>query len=247
MTFVPDFKSAQANPSPNHDARMAPVDILLLHYTGMQSGVAACERLCDASAKVSSHYLVYEDGRVDQLVPEARQAWHAGVSSWKGETNINARSIGIEIVNPGHEFGYRDFPQAQVEAVIALCRDILKRHNIPPARVLGHSDVAPGRKQDPGEKFPWARLAAAGIGLWIEPAPIGDGDALVPTQRGEDITMLQTMLAKFGYAAALTGVYDEATRDIVAAFQRHFRPARVDGIADTSTLDTLTRLCSQAC
>jgi N-acetylmuramoyl-L-alanine amidase len=242
MTFVPDFKLARAKPSPNHDARTAPADILLLHYTGMQSGAAACERLCDASAKVSSHYLVYEDGRIDQLVPELRRAWHAGVGSWKGETDINGRSIGIEIVNPGHEFGYRDFPQAQVEAVVALCRDILARHDIPPARVLAHSDVAPGRKQDPGEKFPWARLAAAGIGLWIEPAPIGDGDALVPTQRGEDITMLQTMLAKFGYAAALTGIYDEATRDIVTAFQRHFRPARVDGVADRSTIETLRRL-----
>jgi N-acetylmuramoyl-L-alanine amidase len=242
MTFVPDFKLAQANPSPNHDVRTAPVDILLLHYTGMRSGEAACARLCDPDSKVSAHYLVYEDGRIDQLVPEARRAWHAGVGSWKGETDINTRAIGIEIVNPGHEFGYRDFPDAQIETVIALCRDILKRHDIPPARVLAHSDVAPGRKQDPGERFPWGRLAASGIGLWIEPTPIRDGDALVPTQRGEDVTMLQTMLAKFGYAAALTGIYDEATRDIVTAFQRHFRPARVDGVADRSTIETLRRL-----
>ena len=242
-SFKPDSALARSIvPSPNHDARTAPIDILLLHYTGMRSGEAACERLCDADSKVSSHYLVYEDGRIDQLVPEARRAWHAGVSSWKGETDINSRSIGIEIVNPGHEFGYRDFPQAQIEAVIALCRDILKRHNIPPDRVLAHSDVAPGRKQDPGERFPWARLAAAGVGLWVEPAAISEGDALVPTQRGEDVTMLQTMLVKLGYAAALTGVYDEATRDIVTALQQHFRPARVDGIADRSTIETLRRL-----
>lgn len=242
MTFIPDFKLARAKSSPNHDARSTLIDILLLHYTGMRSGEAACERLCDADAKVSSHYLVYEDGRIDQLVPEAHRAWHAGVSSWKGETDINSRSIGIEIVNPGHEFGYRDFPEAQIEAVIALCRDILKRQNIPPDHVLAHSDIAPGRKQDPGERFPWARLAAAGIGLWIEPAPISEGDTLVPTQRGEDITMLQTMLVKFGYAGELTGVYDDRTRDIVTAFQRHFRPARVDGIADRSTVETLRRL-----
>jgi N-acetylmuramoyl-L-alanine amidase len=229
-------------PSPNLDARTAQIDILLLHYTGMQSGEAACMRLCETDSKVSAHYLVYEDGRIDQLVPEACRAWHAGISSWKGETDINSRSVGIEIVNPGHEFGYRDFPEPQIEAVIALCRDVLRRHNIPPDRVLAHSDVAPGRKQDPGERFPWGRLAASGIGLWVEPAPIGEGDALVPTQRGEDITMLQTMLAKFGYAAELTGLYDEATRDIVTAFQRHFRPARVDGVADRSTIETLRRL-----
>jgi N-acetylmuramoyl-L-alanine amidase len=243
ISFKPDselFRSVI--PSPNHDARTTPIDILLLHYTGMQSGEAACARLCDADAEVSSHYLVYEDGRIDQLVPEARRAWHAGVSSWKGETEINSRSIGVEIVNPGHEFGYRDFPQAQIEAVIALCRDIVARHQIPSDRVLAHSDVAPGRKQDPGERFPWARLAASGIGRWVEPTPIAEGNALVPTQRGEDITMLQTMLAKFGYAAEVTGRYDDQTRDIVAAFQRHFRPACVDGIADVSTRQTLMSL-----
>src|SRR5437016_1743342 len=238
MTLIPDFKLAHTKPSPNHDARTTPIDILLLHYTGMRSGEAACERLCDAAARVSSHYLVYEDGRIDQLVQESRRAWHAGAATWKGETDINARSIGIEIVNPGHEFGYRDFPAAQIEAVIALCRDVLKRHDIPPDRVLAHSDVAPARKQDPGERFPWARLAASGVGLWIEPTPISGGDALLPAQRGEDITMLQTMLAKVGYAADLTGVYDDATRDIVTAFQRHFRPARVDGVADRSTIET---------
>ena len=242
MTFIPDFELAHAKPSPNHDARTTQVDILLLHYTGMQSGEAACERLCDADSKVSSHYLVYEDGRIDQLVPEARRAWHAGVSAWKGETDINACSIGIEIVNPGHEYGYRDFPRSQIEAVIALCRDILKRHAIPAARVLAHSDVAPGRKQDPGERFPWGRLAASGIGLWVEPSPIAEGDALVSMQRGEDIAMLQTMLAKVGYAAELTGIYDDKTRDIVMALQRHFRPARVDGVADHSTIETLRGL-----
>src|SRR3954471_7297575 len=206
--------------SPNHDARESRIDILLLHYTGMQTADEALDRLKDRTAKVSCHYFVDEEGRVTQMVAEAQRAWHGGAGSWKGETDINSRSIGIEIVNPGHEFGYRDFPGAQIEAVIALCRDILARHAIPPARVLAHSDVAPGRKQDPGERFPWERLAAAGIGLWVEPTPIGAGEALVPAQRGEDVTMLQTMLAKFGYAADLTGQYDETTRDIVTAFQR---------------------------
>ena len=153
---------------------------------------------------MSSHYLVYEDGRVDQLVAEARRAWHAGVSSWKGATDINSRSIGIEIVNPGHEFGYRDFPDAQIDAVIALCRDIVARHGIPKARVLAHSDVAPARKQDPGEKFPWARLAAAGVGLWVEPAPITPGKTLGLDDRGAHVAELQRMLARFGYAADIT-------------------------------------------
>ena len=151
-------------PSPNHDERAAgkPVDILLLHYTGMRSAEGALKWLTDPASKVSSHYFVDEDGRAVALVDEDRRAWHAGKSFWAGETDINSRSIGIEIANPGHEFGYRPFPEAQIEAVIALCRDILARHPIPPERVLAHSDVAPARKQDPGEFFPWARLAAAG-------------------------------------------------------------------------------------
>jgi N-acetylmuramoyl-L-alanine amidase len=216
--------------------------MLLLHYTGMKTAEDALARLTDPAAKVSAHYLVHEDGRSEQLVPEARRAWHAGVASWKGETYINSRSVGIEIVNPGHEFGYRDFPEAQIEAVIALCRDIVARHAIPPERVLAHSDVAPARKQDPGERFPWARLAAAGIGLWAEPAPIAAGVILGPNDRGTEVEELQQMLARYGYAAEVTGFYEQITGDIVTAFQRHFRPARVDGIADVSTRQTLARL-----
>ena len=185
---------------------------------------------------------LYEDGRIDQLVPEARRAWHAGVSSWKGATDINSHAIGIEIVNPGHEFGYRDFPDAQIDAVIALCRDIVTRHDIPPERVLAHSDVAPARKEDPGERFPWARLADAGIGRWIEPAPIHAGTTLKIGDRGSTVAELQRALFRFGYAADVTNLYDQATAEIVTAFQRHFRPARVDGIADYSTVTTLRRL-----
>jgi N-acetylmuramoyl-L-alanine amidase len=188
---------------------------------------------------------VHEDGRTEQLVPEARRAWHAGVSSWKGATDINARSIGIAIVNPGHEFGYRDFPDAQIEAVIALCRDILSRRTIRRERVLAHSDVAPTRKNDPGEKFPWARLAASGVGLWAEPAPIVGGRTLSANDRGTEVEQLQKQLARFGYAAELTRFYDDNTRSVVTAFQRHFRPERVDGLADVSTRDTLARLIAK--
>jgi N-acetylmuramoyl-L-alanine amidase len=157
MTFIPDYKDAAVIPSPNHDERKLGVDLLLLHYTGMKTAADARARLIDPAAKVSSHYLVDEDGGIAQLVPEARRAWHAGLSSWKSVTDINSCSVGIEIVNPGHEFGYRDFPEAQIEAVIALCRDIVARHSIPARRVLAHSDVAPARKEDPGERFPCER------------------------------------------------------------------------------------------
>lgn len=159
------------SPSPNFDARRAPPDMVVLHYTGMQTGEAALARLCDPAAKVSAHYMIEEDGRIFRLVPEERRAWHAGVSFWKGERDINAVSIGIEIVNPGHEFGYHAFPDPQIEALIALLDQVRGRWQIPDARILGHSDVAPERKQDPGELFPWKRLAEAGHGLWVEPPP----------------------------------------------------------------------------
>ena len=232
-------------PSPNHDARTARVDILLLHYTGMTTDEEALARLTDPEAKVSSHYFVYEDGRTIQLVPEARRAWHAGLSSWRGATDINARSIGIEIANPGHEYGYHDFPERHIEAVIVLCRDIVTRHAIRRERVLAHSDVAPSRKQDPGEKFPWDRLAASGVGQWVEPAPIAPGRTLSANDRGAEVEELQKRLARFGYALAVTRLYDDNTRSVVTAFQRHFRPERVDGLADMSTRDTLARLLAR--
>ena len=246
MTFKSDSKTVTAAiASPNHDARTAPIDILLLHYTGMTTDEEALARLTDPEAKVSSHYFVYEDGRMCQLVPEARRAWHAGLSSWRGATDINARSIGIEIVNPGHQYGYRDFPDTQIEATIALCRDIVARRRIRRERVLAHSDVAPTRKDDPGERFPWDRLAAAGVGLWVEPAPISPGRTLSANDRGTEVEELQRKLARFGYAAEVSRVYDDNTRSVVTAFQRHFRPARVDGLADVSTHDTLARLLAK--
>jgi N-acetylmuramoyl-L-alanine amidase len=243
--FPPDpALKVRITPSPNQDERrdgIAP-DIILLHYTGMATTEAAERRLCEAEAKVSSHYLVFEDGTICQMVPEARRAWHAGVSSWQGGDDINSRSIGIEIGNPGHDYNYPDFPDAQIDAVIALCRDIIKRRSIKPELVLAHSDVAPSRKNDPGEKFPWHRLSAQGVGLWIEPTKIVPGPELDPGDHSDVVSTLQRSLKKFGYGIEATGNYDDKTKDVVTAFQRHFRPARVDGLADHSTFDTLKRL-----
>jgi len=243
MTFHPDSRTVTSVvASPNHDARGAKADILLLHYTGMTTDEEALTRLVDRESKVSSHYFVYEDGRILQLVSEQQRAWHAGAASWKRATDINARSIGIEIANPGHEYGYHDFPDRQIDAVIALCHDIVARHRIRRERVLGHSDVAPTRKNDPGEKFPWAHLAAAGIGLWVEPSPVDGGRTFSAIDKGPEVEKLQKQLARFGYGLKITGGYDDDTRSVVTAFQRHFRPERVDGLADPSTIETLRRL-----
>ncbi|MFT4953879.1 MAG: N-acetylmuramoyl-L-alanine amidase [Brevundimonas sp.] len=229
-------------PTPNTDARRAPPDMILLHYTGMQTGAEALDRLRDPKARVSAHYVVEEDGRVFRLAPEERRCWHAGVSWWKGETDINAASIGIEIVNPGHEWGYRAFPEAQIDVVIALIADIRSRWTISDNRILGHSDVAPNRKTDPGELFPWKRLAEAGHGLWFEPAAeriAALGPPLGPGDEGLGVHVLQAGLHRFGYEPAPSGVYDDDTRIVVEAFQRHWRPEKVDGIADGQTRATL--------
>ncbi len=220
--------------SPNFDARRGPPDMIVLHYTGMQTGKAALDRLRDPEAKVSAHYLVEEDGRIFRLVSEERRAWHAGKSFWKGETDINAVSIGIEIVNPGHEWGYRPFPDAQIEAVIALIEDIRSRWTVPDSRIVGHSDVAPSRKEDPGELFPWRRLAEAGHGLWLEPAP-APGPALALGDTGVGVFALQAGLHRLGFEPLPSGTYDEETETVVRAFQRHWRPSRVDGVADGET------------
>ena len=244
--FEPDsFIVAEVRPSPNLDERKnGPPDMILLHYTGMETGLAALERLTTAASKVSSHYVVFEDGRIVQCVPEDMRAWHAGVSSWAGETDINSRSIGIEIVNPGHEFGYYDYPLRQIAAVIALCKTILTRRGpISADRILGHSDVAPQRKQDPGEKFPWLLLSESGVGHWVRPAPLDlEGPTYRLGDKGEGVFRLQRNLKTYGYGITDSGSYDELTRDVITAFQRHFRQARVDGIADPSTQLTLRAL-----
>jgi N-acetylmuramoyl-L-alanine amidase len=231
-------------PSPNQNERRdgRRPDMILLHYTGMKDAGAALQRLANPLAEVSAHYLVFEDGRVFQMVPEAARAWHAGVGTWRGDTDINTASIGIEIANPGHDWGYADFPDPQVRAIAALCRDIAGRHGIVPHRILAHSDVAPKRKADPGEKFPWDILAAAGVGHWVPPAPLGDGRSFARGDEGQPIQALQAMLGLYGYGLDITGVFDDTTEAVVTAFQRHFRPARVDGVADASTILTLRNL-----
>src|ERR1700712_5533194 len=244
-TFTPDSSIASdVIPSPNFGDRNKGrlPDMIVLHYTGMPDVEGAIAQLCKTGTEVSAHYVVLEDGRIVQCVPEAKRAWHAGVSCGAGEDDINSCSIGVEIVNGGHDWGYPEFPLRQIAAVIALCRGIMLRRKVPPHRVLAHSDVAPSRKRDPGEKFPWHSLANSGVGHWAEPAPIVPGHALTAGTSSDDVRDLQTALAKSGYGIAVTGEYDRTTVDVVTAFQRHFRPERVDGIADRSTLTTLQAL-----
>jgi N-acetylmuramoyl-L-alanine amidase len=230
--------------SPNHGERRrrGRPNCIILHYTGMPTGEAALKTLTDSASVVSAHYLVWEDGSIDQLVSERRRAWHAGKSSWKGESDINSVSVGIEIVNPGHDGGLPPFPERQIAATIALSRDICSRWAIPPERVLAHSDVAPGRKQDPGEAFPWAALWRGGVGHWTAPVPAAGAALFAHEEEGPPVRSLQAMLALYGYGVEITGIYDRQTRQTVAAFQRHFRPERVDGEADASTVSTLKAL-----
>lgn len=227
-------------PSPNHEDRLiGPCDMIILHYTGMDTADGACRWLCNPESKVSAHYLVDEAGHVTQMVTEGKRAWHAGVSCWGGETDINSRSIGIEIHNLGPDSPSPEFPEAQIAGVIRLLREILSRHEVPPANILAHSDVAPGRKIDPGPYFPWGHLAAEGIGLWADP-PTPEGDAgLGPGDTGAAVAELQRSLSAFGYCLDETGAFDEATETVVRAFQLHFRPVLVDGRADASTLAAL--------
>ena len=232
-------------PSPNIEPRVrgqAPT-ILVLHYTGLMTVAKAIEVLSRPDCKVSCHYLIDTDGRIRQMVAEDTRAWHAGVSSWRGETDINSASIGIEIQNPGHQLGYPDFPAEQMVAVKALCRDIVGRHAIAPEHVLAHSDVAPARKVDPGEKFDWPGLARDGIGFWVAPEPIDVCDhGLGPGAEGAEVAAAQALLAQYGYGVAETGCFDHSLGFVLRAFQLHFRPARVDGRLDHSTMATLARL-----
>lgn len=241
--------------SPNFNERTAPPDMVILHYTGMQTAKAALDRMTDSSAQVSAHYCVDEDGSVYRLVAEERRAWHAGVSYWKGQTGLNDVSVGIEIVNPGHEFGYRDFPPSQMDAVIGLLDGVRERWDIPDSRILGHSDVAPGRKTDPGERFPWALLADHGHGVFVTPdvpptdpatglsvmgPPLGVGDS------GLGVFSLQSALGKLGYEILPGGPFDLETSTILTAFQRHWLPEQIgtdlEGRADARLRVTLMAL-----
>jgi N-acetylmuramoyl-L-alanine amidase len=227
-------------PSPNRDARgSSPIDILVLHYTGMKTAEEALARLTDPAAKVSAHYTVDRDGRVYRHVPEEMRAWHAGVSYWAGERNVNARSIGIEIVNPGHEFGYVPFAATQIDAVIGLCQGILSRHPITPSRVVAHSDVAPARKEDPGELFPWQQLAENGIGLWPDSNPLPHGG------RGQgEGERDAASLAQYGYG--IPPDVDVPLEKVITAFQRHFRPLNLNGKWDEECAALLDSLLEQA-
>jgi N-acetylmuramoyl-L-alanine amidase len=239
-TFLKASCREAVNVEPRRDG-MRPT-ILLLHYTGMESAEGALAWLCTEQSRVSCHYLIDDAGRITQMVAEGSRAWHAGDSWWAGESDINSASIGIEIHNPGHGLGYPPFPEAQMQAVEALCLDIVGRHRMRPENVLAHSDVAPWRKRDPGEKFDWGRLAGIGVGHWVEPARI-EGDAgFGLDDEGPEIARLQERFAAYGYRSEASGVFDAATEFVVTAFQRHFRPALVNGRADHSTIDTLGRL-----
>ena len=237
------------HPSPNFDERSGrrPIDMVVLHYTGMPTAAAALQRLSDPEAKVSAHYMIDEDGTIYRLVPEDKRAWHAGVSFWRGIRDVNARSIGIELVNPGHEFGYREFPAVQIDALIALLKDMATRHEVMPGNYVGHSDIAPMRKEDPGELFPWRRLHAAGFGRWwnddftVSPhAP-----TLHPGERSGAVLELQVALDKIGYAIEGSGLYDPHTEAAVRAFQRHWRQAQVDGISDAETSSLIHHISEQ--
>ncbi len=243
-SFAADYSGALVQPSPNHGERAGGrrPDMILLHYTGMGTADGALDWLCRTESQVSSHYFIHEDGQVLQLVPEARRAWHAGKGVWRKESDINSLSIGIEIANAGHPGGLPQFPDAQIDAVIELCRDCGERWSIAPERVLGHSDIAPIRKVDPGERFPWARLHAAGVGHWVEPSPISGGRFFQMGDSGQPVEALQSMLSLYGYGTEINGDFSAAMAGDVEAFQRHFRQERVDGIADFSTIDTLHRL-----
>lgn len=246
MSFRSDTPlSHDIHPAENREARRGGVkpSLLILHYTGMSSAAKAIDWLGRAESGVSCHYVVDEAGRITQLVPEEQRAWHAGVSYWRGETDINSHSIGIEIHNPGHQHGYPDFPPDQMAAVVALSKDIVRRHRIAPENVLAHSDVAPGRKIDPGEKFDWLLLAKEGLGLWVRPSPVrADDPGLGLGDTGSRIARTQERLASYGYDVEATGTLDAATEKVLKAFQLHFRPRRVDGRLDRSTEVTLERL-----
>lgn len=232
-------------PSQNQDERTLPISLIVLHYTGMEDGPTALARMRNPEAKVSAHYMVEENGDIFQLVHEARRAWHAGLSHWAGIDNVNSASIGIEIVNGGHDYGLPDFAEKQIKSVMALCQDIMVRQNIGASQIVGHSDIAPTRKEDPGEKFPWARLAARGIGLWPKNITRDRRILFDLGARDRGISIAQSGLAHIGYGAQVTGVFDAHTASIIKALQRRYRPDQLDGVIDMQTMSIITQLVDQ--
>ncbi len=257
-------------PSPNWDERTRPPDLIVLHYTGMADGEAALRKLRDPDpragayadalppsysgqapdaslGRTSAHYLVEEDGRIFRLVDEDKRAWHAGVAFWAGENNVNASAIGIELVNGGHDFGLPPFAEPQIAATTALVLDILRRRKIAPARVVGHSDIAPDRKDDPGERFPWATLAAAGAAVHVEATGAGRGTRVAaPGDAGAAVRATQERLIAVGYGLASSGAMDLRTVAVVKAFQRRFRPVLIDGVLDRETAELIAKLAEIA-
>ena len=233
--------------SPNFNDRKLPVSILVLHYTGMETGKAARDRLCDPAAEVSAHWLVHEDGRIENLVDENARAWHAGRGSWNGITDLNSASIGVEIVNGGHNVPLPNgdlppYPDVQILSVIKLAKEIIGRHDIAANNIVGHSDVAPERKEDPGEHFPWQGLAAAGVGIWPGDLPDDQRVLFEAGDRDRGISIIQRGLADLGYGASVTGCLDEPTQAIIRAVQRRYRPSKIDGIVDMQVMEILKRL-----
>lgn len=219
--------------SPNFNDRPGNVQVSLLvfHYTGMETAEAALERMCDSDAQVSAHYMIDEDGTMYSLVPENKRAWHAGISCWHGRAALNDVSIGIELVNPGHEFGYRPFPQAQMDVLKDLSHDLIERYHIHPVNVVGHSDIAPRRKQDPGELFDWQNFAKAGIGVWPDVPKVKKPEEILlhETDEGSKVMWLQHRLSEYGYHIREDGFYGKKTAYIVEGFKRHFVPEQVSG------------------
>ncbi|EJF89075.1 N-acetylmuramoyl-L-alanine amidase [Bartonella tamiae] len=243
-SFMADYEGALIRPSPNFEARKGGLcpQMLILHYTGMKTADEAEKRLESAQSKVSAHYVVREEGTIVQMVREKDRAWHAGESFWNGIHDVNSASIGIEIVNEGPLSDQPDFPKKQIEAVIKLCRSIIDRYSLLSRYVLAHSDIAPARKEDPGEKFPWDLLYRHDIGHFVTPVPISGGRFMTIGESGRPVEAYQSMLALYGYGIEISGIFDERTRLVTQAFQRHFRPQRIDGVADVSTIETLHRL-----
>ncbi len=234
--------------SPNFDARACAISHIILHYTDMPDAQVALARLCDEQAKVSAHYLIRRDGHIFKLVDERARAWHAGVSYWCGESDMNSASIGIELDHDGHDASgeMAAFPAAQMQALIALMEDVTARHNIDRRNILGHSDIAPGRKTDPGEAFDWAALAAAGFGLYLDDVKIEDVAPLAVGSTDKAVAPLQKALAAFGYQIIADGTYGAQTQAVITAFQRHFRASKVDGVADAQTQSLIYAYCRAA-
>lgn len=235
---------AEWRASPNFQPRWetATPSMIVLHYTGMPTASEAIDYYCDEGKAHSCHYVIDEAGAISQLVREEDRAWHAGRSYWAGNVDVNSAAIGITLANPGHKQDYKDFTSRQMQQVAALCKDISTRHVIKPQMIVANSDVAPRRKQDPGEKFDWQQLYEKGVGHWVTPEPVGDDNGLKKNDKSDEVLYLQTLLRNYGYLQGLSGKYAKETVYVVQAFQRHFRPERVDGIADRSTIMTLERL-----